>query len=275
MTFKMRGFMLTIAAGTVLAAGAGASGQIFKLQDRNSTANFNIGAQSGQNGWNVDGIDHMFQQWFWYRAGNDGSEHSIDTLVPLASQITDTNHFIDPRPDTLDAVWMDSASRFDLELTVQLRGGTAGSNRSDLGEQIFIFNKTNAPLPFTFFQYVDLDLNNTITDLSVQILNGERAEQIDGIFGVSETVVTPLPSRYEANFFSTTRDSLNDNAVTNLNNNAGLLGPGDLTWAFQWNFVIPAGGSVLISKDKSLIPAPGAATVLALGGLVLARRRRR
>jgi hypothetical protein len=274
MKIQNRGLAMLVAAGAVLAAGTAASGQIL-LQDLNSSANFNIASQAGQTSWVVDGVNHMFQQWFWYRADGDQFERSIDTLVPIGNQVTDTNPFTDPRPDTLAALWRDGANRFNVELNVTLRGATPGSNRSDITEQIRITNTTTAPLPFHFFQYVDLDLNGTPQNTSVQITGGNTAHQTNAPFEVSESVVTPLPSHYEVNFFPVTRASLNDGLPTTLNDNAGPLGPGDLTWAFQWDFNIAPGQSVLISKDKSLVPTPGSATLLALAGLALARRRRR
>ncbi len=271
---KHRGLSLSLAAGAVALAGTAASGQLV-LQDLNSLADFDIHSQVGQHTWAVDGIDHMYQQWFWFRADGDQFERSIDTLPLLGSFTSDTNPFVDPRPDTFDALWRDNANRFDVELNVTLRGSTANSNRSDIAEQIRITNNTGTFLPFHFFQYVDLDLNNTIPDASVQITGGNTANQVDGIFGVSETVVTPLPSHSEVNFYPATLASLNDGAPTTLSDFNGPLGPGDLTWAFQWDFLLAPGQSVLISKDKSIVPAPGSAALLALGGLAMARRRRR
>jgi hypothetical protein len=269
---KLNALSMMIAAGAMAAAGSTASAQLL-LQDLNSSADFSLNTQAGQHSWRVDGIEHMFQQWFWTRADGDQFERSLDALALVGVQVTDTNPFVDPRPDTFDALYRDP--RFDVELNVTLRGGTAGSNRSDLGEQIRITNTTNTFLPFHFFQYVDLDLNNSIADTVVQITGGNTARQADGIFGVSETVVTPMPSHYETNFYPITLGSLNDAGPTVLNDNAGPLGPGDLTWAFQWDFNIAPGQSVLISKDKSIVPAPGSAALLALGGLAAARRRRR
>ena len=160
---KIRGISMVVAAGAALASGSAASGQLV-LQDLNSLADFNVNTQAGQHTWLVDGIDHMFQQWFWYRAGGDQFERSIDTIPLIGTQLTDTNFFTDPRPDTLVGLWRDANLRFNIELTVTLRGSTPNSNRSDLAEQIRITNTTTTILPFHFFQYVDLDLNNTIPD---------------------------------------------------------------------------------------------------------------
>ncbi len=71
----------------------------------------------------------------------------------------------------------------------------------------------------------------------------------------------------------------NDGDADNLNDVLGPLGPGDLTWAFQWDRVIGPGGSWQLSKDKSIrqfIPEPRAMAGLVLGIGVLAvyvRRR--
>lgn len=245
---------------------------IYNLQDLNSDASYDYGTQRGQFAWHINGTNHMFQQWFWYRAGADGFERSIDTIPFVGAQLTDTNPFTDPRPDTLSGLFREQ--RFDLETNFTLRGSADGTVASDITEQIRITNTTAAALPFTFFQYVDLDLNGTPQDTVAQILNGNTAQQSEGQIVASESVVTPQPSALEVNFFPVTLNSLNDGALTNLNNVAGPLGPGDLTWAFQWNFLISPGQSVIISKDKSIVPEPGALALLGLGGILAGRRRR-
>jgi hypothetical protein len=58
------------------------------------------------------------------------------------------------------------------------------------------------------------------------------------------------------------------------------FGPGDASWAFQWNRTIANGGSFQISKDKNIrVPVPEPATLGLLGvglaGLGFAARRRR
>jgi hypothetical protein len=57
-----------------------------------------------------------------------------------------------------------------------------------------------------------------------------------------------------------------------------VLGPGDLAWAYQWDFVVPVGGTFQISKDKHLsgIPEPAAALLLSMGlGMIAVVRRGR
>jgi hypothetical protein len=63
-----------------------------------------------------------------------------------------------------------------------------------------------------------------------------------------------------------------------LNDVNGPVGPGDVTWALQWDLIIPAGGSLGISKDKSrhinFVPEPSSLALAGLSAVVLAFRRK-
>lgn len=229
-------------------------------------------SQAGMFNWVVDGTDHMFQQWFWFRVGM-GPEVSIDTLALTGTFIGDTNPFDDPAPDTLSLRY--STPGFDIQPSWTLRGTTPGSGRSDVTESITITNHENFDLPFTFFQYTDFDLGGTSGGDTVVIpgLLHNTAIQSDVLFTYTESVVAPMPSHYEVALFPSIINRLNDGLPDTL---ADFGGPvtGDCTWAFQWDFLIPAGQSVIISKDKTITPAPGALALLGLGGLLAARRRR-
>src|SRR5207248_1854749 len=132
-------------------------------------------------------------------------------------------------------------------------------------------------LNFHFFQYSDFDLLGTPGGDTVQLgknLSGlfNEARQTEGTMALSESVDSPGANHGEANFYSTTRDSLNDGATTTLNDNAGPLGPGDVTWAFQWDVDLTPSGqgsTFLISKDKRLqittVPEPTSMALVCLG----------
>src|SRR5215471_5719398 len=56
------------------------------LTDNNSVAQIDPNGQAGMFSWTVDGVQNLFQQWFWYRVGTNGPENSIDTISAPAIQ---------------------------------------------------------------------------------------------------------------------------------------------------------------------------------------------
>jgi hypothetical protein len=44
------------------------------LSDGNSTATFDPYSSAGLKSWEVDGINHIAQQWFWCRIGDEGGK---------------------------------------------------------------------------------------------------------------------------------------------------------------------------------------------------------
>ncbi len=247
---------------------------VVPLTDKNSVAVFDTASPAGQFDWFVDGVDQMSQQWFWFRVGNN-PEQSLDSLPNTGVLATDTD--FDPGNDTLLTRY--TVPAFEITAQYRLAGGLPGSGTSDLAEQIEIHNLTAAPLDFHFFQYVDFDLNGTPVDSSVQFTNANTAVQTDGLAVLSESVNTTLgasSTHREVNFLPVTLAKLNDGVPTTLSDVLGPIGPGNLTWAFQWDFLIAPGSTVIISKDKLVsvpVPEPTAIGALALAAVALLRRR--
>jgi hypothetical protein len=285
-------------ASAILLTAQSAHAVVVTLDNGNSRAVFHTEASDGgilgMNTWLVDGIDHMYEQWFWYRVGSQTREHRIDGTGPLVHTGSPTVDLdFDTLPDFLLATYTDSETiitpeQFRIQLRYGLTGGSALSNRSDMVEVIRVENRGPAPLNISLFQYVDFDLNNTAGDDSVQItgLPANTARQADPLLQISETVVTPPPSRWTVGTFPGIRNSLDDAGITNLSNSSGPLFGTDAEWAFQWDdtglFAIPPGGSILISKDKNIrpgvLPEPSSFVMAGLGVLVAvgyARWRRR
>jgi hypothetical protein len=102
------------------------------------------------------------------------------------------------------------------------------------------------------------------------------ALQTKGSTILSETSVTPGANHGEANFYPNTLNSLNDASPTTLNDNVGPVGPGDATWAFEWDTTVNPGGSFIISKVLSLqVPEPSSFALFSLGLAACALYRRR
>jgi hypothetical protein len=247
-----------------------AQAAIHNLSDLNSTAQIDDSSSAGMFTWTVDGTDQMFQQWFWYRIGDTGPESSIHTLgltsaVPLSAR-------------DLRVTYGGVAAGLEIEITYTLTGGTAGSGTSDVAETIRIINRGTSAIDFHFFQYSDFDLGGLIGGQTATFISPQAFQQSGGGMSFTETVVTPAPDHHEANTFANTLVSLTNGTPTTLNDNDSAFG--DATWAFQWDRIISAGGTLIISKDKNITPIPEPVSMVLLGtamlGMVqLIRRRRR
>jgi len=100
------------------------------------------------------------------------------------------------------------------------------------------------------------------------------------LVGLTETVVTPGANHGEAGVWNLTLAKLSDGVASVLNDNLNPVGPGNVTWAFQWDFTLAPNGSFLISKDKYIqiqnVPEPTSSLLFVLfGGLVAKRFYRR
>lgn len=264
-----------VVAAVWLASAAVSQGVVFTLQDDNSTVAIEVDSQLGMHDWIIDGVNVLppagggitdFRQWFWYRLGTS-AEASVDTLTRGATGTTDTDFNGDA--DTLFVPY--SGSGFEFRIRMKLDGGAAGTGLSDIAEQIEIRNTGTETLSLSFFQYGDLDLG--APDEMVSFPNSNAVLESGPLGQVLETVHTPVATHHEAAAFSSQIDAFNDGDADDLSDTPAIggaaIGPGDITWAFQWDVALAPGGSFLISKDKHVtIPEPSTALLVALGGAV-------
>jgi len=266
----------SLSAAVLVLLAVGAQAQIQTLVDNNSFADINPNNQAGMFDWFVDGQNQLFQQWFWYRVGLN-PEQSIDAIS--APTIL--------RPDAKTAYITYNNGAFSVEIDYVLTGQSPGSGQADIRESIRIHNFTASPLDFHFYQYSDFNLLNNPNGDNVALgtdLNGRfnEALQTKGPLNSStltETDVTPGANHGETAFIGATLGKLNNGVPDNLNDNAGPTGPGNVTWALQWDYagpnMIAPGGDALVSKQKFLqVPEPTAFALMALAvGAGVWRRR--
>ena len=127
MNRAIRGLALLAVMGAVPAFS-----QLITLTDGNATATIRANNvanywERGMTGWTTDGVNHLFNQWFYYRIGND-RERTIDTIS--APTVT-----LWPANANLAKITYQN-SLIKVETTYLLTGGSNGSGRSDIAESI-------------------------------------------------------------------------------------------------------------------------------------------
>jgi hypothetical protein len=224
------------------------------LTDGNSSIGLSLSSSAGMTNWLVNGINQVQQQWFWFRVGNN-PEQDISTISAptitqsIAKQLT---------------VAYDLPGQYGVTVKYDLSGGS----NPQLSEAVTIFNHTGGSLDFHFFQYGHVTLGNSTANQSVLFtsdLTGITSVGQTGPGGQSyQSAFTVSGSRSEAAFFNSTLTSLTDGSATTLNNNPSI-GPGNVTYAVEWDLSINTGASKQISI-LSAIPEP---SVFALGSLAM------
>lgn len=254
----------TIAIAFAAVGVIGPAAAAITLVDGNSLVEIDETSQAGMANWLVDGTDHLFQQWYWIRI-NQSAEFSVDTIsAPTVTQ---------PTPNIATISYANNVLRVDM--TFLLTGGTPGSNTSDVAESIRIVNLSDRAFNLSLFEYDDFDLDGTA--------GGDRAEA----FGSPVTTITqwdssrvfvgavPPVTHWEIDSFPSILNRLNDANPDNLLDTGSPFGPGDATFAMQWDTQLAPNGTFIISKDKLIVPEPTTVAALGLGLAALAARRRK
>jgi len=269
--------VIALACGAFVLRG---QAQIVTLSDGNTVAQIAPNSQAGMFNRTVGGVNQLSQQWFWYGIGNNAPA-SIDTISPAVLSGVTANTFTTTY----------TGGGFNVDITYTLTGGAnggpPGALMSDMGESIIINNTSASTLNLHFYEYSAFNLLGTPGGDNVELykLRGlyNDAYQTRGNSASAETIVVPGANHGETAAPGQTLAKLNNGtAPVTLNDNANA-GPGNVTWALQWDLSIAAGGSALIIEDNQIqvIPVPEAATpasLVLLSGvvaLVLQRRRQR
>ena len=238
--------------------------------DNGSTAFVNLDSSAGMSSWTVTGLlagqaNQLNQQWFWYAIGN-GSPQPINNLSAAAWSMPSANQLI--------ATY--ASSQVSVTIGYTLTGG--GIGQADIQEGITLQNQQPSnPIDFHFYQYSDFNLLNDPLNDTVTMVNN-FVLQWKGDTQIAESIVAPDASHFEANYTGVagnTLSKLNGVLPVTLNDHTDA-GPGDVTWAFQWDFMNL--GTQTIEKDKLLdveiVPEPSTVALVSLGLAAFLLRRR-
>jgi hypothetical protein len=230
------------------------------LEDRNSLIEIDATTERGMFSWLVDGTNQLYQHWFWLGVGSNAPQTSIDNLGMPWGLLSTSNH----------AVLNYLTPGLSVQVGFSLRGGTTGSEASDVAETITVQNTTNVPISLHFFDYADFDLANDPVQDTVSIPTTNTVVQQGKGLVLTQTIQTPLPSYWEANYYAITLDKLEGPAPVRLTDSLNSAAPGDQTFAYQWDTTLGTGQSLFIILTNSIRTAvPPQLSIALVGGNVV------
>jgi len=257
----------------------------------NTSASVRVDDSSGMFDWAIDGRHELFQQWFWYRLGNN-PEQSIDTIGLASASVSKSQGIFGNDVDTLNLLYANQSVQVSVSYIISSSLPTATGGHSQIAEDIQIKNLSGTTQTVTFFQYSDFDLGVSPFDDQARFDGHNTIVQTDGDSNLAEGVVSPAPVRYEINSRANLLGKLSDGVADDL---ASLTSSGaspvfntslteDTAWAYEWQFLLASGAtSPDISKLKTLdwhegnfeTPEPASMSLIGIGLLGFAVLRRR
>lgn len=223
--------------------------------------------------------DYGFENWFYYRSAGDAREFGLSNQT-LGIQLSPNSVFLRYEEPIGGSATANGTLRFELTYTLTQISATQAAATINWG----VTNNSQSRQDLSFFSYCDYDIGSFSDDQGIYT----------SLPGVDE-IRTNATSTSTANFATLSADlrlasnwkigttgfsdalGLRDVILTNFANSANVTS-GDVAGGLQFNVVgLDAGASIggRITKGYNYaIPAPGAAALLGLGGLIVGRRRR-
>ena len=231
--------------------------------------------------------DQLYQHHFWYRSAGDTREFALSNMTASFALGGNSifNRYVEPIGGST------TAGTLTFELTYTLNQITSTSAAVTINWSIV--NNSNSSQTVNFFSYADSDIGSSASNDSGSYTSGSGVN-----FYRNDDVVPPgngsfftmgadlrLNNNWNIGPYSTSATSttsplafLINSSVNNLTNFDSAAGAADNCAALQWqDMVIDAGGTVggrVTLGYNYVVPTPGAAARLGLGGLAAFRRRR-
>lgn len=226
------------------------------------------------------GTDNAFTDWWWFRSGTDTREFAISSPTGSATPtktLTGTNQ-VDWTGIQPITTGVNADLRFDLQFRVQDLDGAGGS----AGQTVAVLTARNVGTStitaVTVQHYFDYFISgqdaNDICD-GIVVGSGYRAMFMrDTVTGLQMTHIGIGATGMGVGSFSLVGSQVGDTTVDNFADVNGATTAGDQSGIMQFDLGDIAPGSSASATAIIVIPAPGTAALLGIGGLVAGRRRR-
>jgi len=268
---------LVAALGWMLAGGSQA--QTFTLTHNGWTYSEDVGSQGMGNFIDPNSVDHMYQNWWWFRTNLDGYEKPLANLVSIMSGGANSVNLV----FTESAGNLSNALLFKIDYTLTGVSSTQAYVSIDWSVQN-IYGQIPQPITVDFFAYSDFDLNGTPGGDSAFALSPFDVQYSEG-----STVVDVIASSgnllgYDIDNFPSLLNLLNDSAVYNVSGLMPSTVPGDMTNVFQWRATLNLGDTLsgglrkmvtLGAPPGPVIPEPGTWALMLSGLAPVALRLRK
>jgi hypothetical protein len=232
-----------------------------------------IGQRLGPNGGSGDlktlaggpgQLDHLFQNFFWYRGPGDSREYALSTMVGSSPIQSNQVHLIYEEPINNGATA--GALSFFITYTLNEMPMVFGQPHALLRIDLTVQNNTAGNITVNVFSYNDLDLNGSsagdtvlvgsVNNRYVQVIRDSGLTRAQASYVGSPAAFT----HFQVGTFPSVRDVLSNASANTLSDSPLSLGPGDYSGAMQWTMTLGTGaqsqGHLSVALDVLVSPCP-------------------
>jgi len=215
---------------------------VITLQNNNSRTQIDPTSSAGQFNWIVDGTNHLAQQWFWIKVGA-GSATPISSLSAPA--------IVSQTVNSVTLSYTGTGSGVMVQTTFTVNGGVTGSGVSGIPISISVSNLSAAATNISVFQFANFDLNASAGNDLLNIASIPPSGVILQSEGATMTTVKSGMDAFNQWQGGSPASVLGPGAGSVLSGSLGdspalnaQIGPGDESWAVQWNATLAASGTI-------------------------------
>lgn len=176
--------------------------------------------------------DHVFRQWWWQQGAGGGA-----TTAPAIMSFPATQTYVG---NTATISWNGAAWQREIMATI-----TGGNGTASVLQELTVTNTSGAPANVNLYAYVDNDIAGSANDSALAVNGNPYHVRVSDGTPYSDFLAVGA-DHFQVQAYNAIATALDAGAAITLNDTGLPFGPGDFTGAFQWDRMIPDGGSVTV-----------------------------